>query len=573
MTISVATQTNASLSTGITGQEGEGEASLDLFQLLFSELSALGADDTLLEGLKNGELPNMDSATPSYATLDVRMKAIVDEIQILSSRGVNVSEIQDSEDLEAAYIKIGLNPEEAKLRADQTEEVLKHMDSYLQALKTGKHPQLPMPYLMESATDSEVTEKSAIDIWTEQKIDQAFKGTRRETEIMATLKERIMNKEPLVDAPEFQELTIADLAVKDVAEVQADIPVEAKEESLADSDIMQKLIADLTNNKQPSDLRAEAANVQQFAQANTENQQEQPPEQQQEKPVLDLKENKVVEQKFEANTADVSEQVAVSQTTKTSDKSDLVETNKEFNAETEAMDDIQVVDQDAKPTKRAPVENPIEWKGDKSSLQSAEVRQPTSQPITAMKPTQVEVQVQVQADGSVAYVDADTGDVIAQQDLPRANQQQASFSEQLRNAAQASEVASQTKLHIKPLAEKGGGQIRIDLNPPELGEIEVELKVEDGVASGRISVKNPEVLEQLARDLKVLQQGLAEAGLELKDENMTFAVMEDDKGKGQNGKQDAQGDQQNDEDSAEFAEAQPTATKWVSPDAMVDMDV
>lgn len=137
----------------------------------------------------------------------------------------------------------------------------------------------------------------------------------------------------------------------------------------------------------------------------------------------------------------------------------------------------------------------------------------------------------------------------------------------------ASVVASQTKLHIKPLAEKGGGQIRIDLNPPELGEIEVELKIEDGVASGRISVKNPEVLEQLARDLKVLQQGLAEAGLELKDENMTFAVMEDDKGQGQNGKQDAQGDQQNEEDSAEFAEAQPTASKWVSPDAMVDMDV
>lgn len=573
MTISVATQTNASLSTGITGQEGEGEASLDLFQLLFSELSALGADDTLLEGLKNGELPNMDSATPSYATLDVRMKAIVDEIQILSSRGVNVSEIQDSEDLEAAYIKIGLNPEEAKLRADKTEDILKHMDSYLQALKTGKHPQLPMPYLTESPL-AENSEKSPIDIWTEQKIDQAFKGTRREAEILTTLKTRILNKEPLVDEPEFQELTIGDLAVKDVAEVQADIPVEAKEESLADSDIMQKLIADLTNSKQPSDLRAEAANVQQFkADANLQDNQDQNPDHQQEKPILDLKENKVAEQKFDANTANVSEQVGVSQTAKTSDKSDLVETNKEFKEETDAMDDIQVVDQDAKPTKRAPVENPIDWKGDKSSLQSAEVRQPTSQAITAMKPTQVEVQVHVQADGSVAYVDADTGDVIAQQDLPRANQQQASFSEQLRNAAQASEVASQTKLHIKPLAEKGGGQIRIDLNPPELGEIEVELKIEDGVASGRISVKNPEVLEQLARDLKVLQQGLAEAGLELKDENMTFAVMEDDKGQGQNGKQDAQGDQQNEEDSAEFAEAQPTASKWVSPDAMVDMDV
>lgn len=595
MTISVAPQLPQGAVQGITGQRGD--AGLDLFQLLFAELSSLGQTGDLFGPLTEGQaqLPNLDSALSSSATLDVRMQVTVEEIQFLSKGGIDVSSLQDVSDLEAAYIKLGLDPAEAKARADKVDLMLKRMDKFIEAMKSGLIEPIASPLLAETNTETQDTAKT--DIWTEQRAISAFKYVRTEAEIVATLKQRILNKEPLVDAPEFQQLELGDLAQKPAEEIQATLTTEQTEESLADSEAMQQLIAELSqdNKKKPAEPNngAEATANTNMAERNIKAyepkkvsladldpalaQSEKVSEEINKAEPISLADAKATTKAAEEiapqqqaqilSPKDKSEKVTVGEQSATADSASKTEEGIDLNNENTSSSYSDRKDQ------RAPVEQKIDWQGERSQLTAADQSKAKVEPVQTLRPTAIEVQPQIQADGSMAYVDVQTGDIITQQDLPRPSAQQPTFSEQLRQSAQTAEVAQQTKLSIKPLAEQGGGKIRIDLNPPELGEIEVELDIQEGLATGKISVKNPEVLEQLARDLKVLQQGLAEAGVELKDENMTFAVMEDDQQQDQQGQNQNNGNDQEEAEDIALDSTQQINDKWVRPDALVDMDV
>lgn len=98
-----------------------------------------------------------------------------------------------------------------------------------------------------------------------------------------------------------------------------------------------------------------------------------------------------------------------------------------------------------------------------------------------------------------------------------------SFAERLAQATRA-DVTGQTVVQVKGLADQGGGTIRMILNPPELGEVRVEITVTGGKVEGQISATNNAVVELLARDVHSLKHGLENSGLKLGDQGLSLML-------------------------------------------------
>ena len=90
--------------------------------------------------------------------------------------------------------------------------------------------------------------------------------------------------------------------------------------------------------------------------------------------------------------------------------------------------------------------------------------------------------------------------------------------------AQRYQAAQQVSIAIQPMLKGDGGSVRMTLNPPELGRIEVHLKIEAGQISGAIAASEPAVVEHLARELPALRQSFAEAGLKLGDQGLSLML-------------------------------------------------
>lgn len=137
-----------------------------------------------------------------------------------------------------------------------------------------------------------------------------------------------------------------------------------------------------------------------------------------------------------------------------------------------------------------------------------------------------------------------------------------------RTAARA-DVGAQVGAQVRILTEQGGGQIKMTLNPAELGEIDISLEVSNGRVSGTITAQNVEVVEQLARDLRTLEQSLAQAGLNLGEEGISFQLQGE--GAGQN--------EQGEKGNAQIAEAEGAETfeqengAWINPERILDIRV
>ncbi len=145
-----------------------------------------------------------------------------------------------------------------------------------------------------------------------------------------------------------------------------------------------------------------------------------------------------------------------------------------------------------------------------------------------------------------------------------------SFSEKLVQLSQRSHVAKQTILQIQKLADQGGGTVRLQLHPESLGKVDIELKIADGAVRGVISVQSPEVLEQLARDLHILKQGLSDAGFSLADEGMKFLLTDGDDDDAGNATNFEEGD---DTYLATDDAASDAPQNWVSPERIMDIRV
>ncbi len=160
--------------------------------------------------------------------------------------------------------------------------------------------------------------------------------------------------------------------------------------------------------------------------------------------------------------------------------------------------------------------------------------------------------------------------------------------EAIQSMLEKSQVGRQVNMHIQPLLEQGGGTVRLQLNPVELGKVTVELTIAEGKVHGAIAASEPRVVEQLARELHTLRQGLADAGLKVSEQGINL-MLSSDNGNGQFGQQGQNAQAQQAQSGRRSSggsvsgvtgdvagEASPLAShlaEWVSPDRMLDVNV
>jgi flagellar hook-length control protein FliK len=151
--------------------------------------------------------------------------------------------------------------------------------------------------------------------------------------------------------------------------------------------------------------------------------------------------------------------------------------------------------------------------------------------------------------------------------------------------AQTAQAAQQVQLAIQPLLNNAkGGAIQMVLNPPELGKIEVHLKIENGQIHGVVAAQEPAVIEHLARELPNLRQSFLDAGLKIADQGLSlmlsnqnnpdqqpqqnpFAALNDERTANRRGGEGDSGIAS----ATTIVETATTPARWVSPTQLVDV--
>jgi flagellar hook-length control protein FliK len=155
------------------------------------------------------------------------------------------------------------------------------------------------------------------------------------------------------------------------------------------------------------------------------------------------------------------------------------------------------------------------------------------------------------------------------------------FAEQLKQA-QHNHVAQQVVVAVQPLLKGEGGSVRMTINPPELGRIEIHLKIEAGQVSGAIAATEPATVEHLARELPTLKQAFADAGLKLGEQGLSLMLNQNNSEQQRQPNPFEQHPQQHGRPAPAFEDAEgidvqtitaANATRWVSPDRVLDREV
>ena len=97
----------------------------------------------------------------------------------------------------------------------------------------------------------------------------------------------------------------------------------------------------------------------------------------------------------------------------------------------------------------------------------------------------------------------------------------------LLNPAQQAALTEQVTFHIKTALADGSSRIRIQLDPAELGRLEIRLHVNaDGKTGVVITADNKDTLALLQRDARGLEQALNDAGLKTDSNSLSFNLRE-----------------------------------------------
>jgi len=81
-------------------------------------------------------------------------------------------------------------------------------------------------------------------------------------------------------------------------------------------------------------------------------------------------------------------------------------------------------------------------------------------------------------------------------------------------------------------ARQRGGPLRLRLSPPELGSVQLEVKVEQGVMTARIEAETPQAQHLLANNLATLRERLAEQGIRVEQFDVDLMQRHDQDGGG-----------------------------------------
>jgi flagellar hook-length control protein FliK len=101
------------------------------------------------------------------------------------------------------------------------------------------------------------------------------------------------------------------------------------------------------------------------------------------------------------------------------------------------------------------------------------------------------------------------------------------FNMHLYKLAQQTNIQNQITLAIRNLRDSNTQQLKIKLNPKELGSISIEMEMVNNVAKGIITVEKPELAKHLAQNLNKMFTSFKEAGFNLNTDNIVVKIDED----------------------------------------------
>lgn len=202
-----------------------------------------------------------------------------------------------------------------------------------------------------------------------------------------------------------------------------------------------------------------------------------------------------------------------------------------------------------------------------------------------VEPQQPTYIVRSSAAGGVEVVNPQTGEVIqaanpAQSASPSfsSNTGEASAtmtqSRGLEAALQA-RLTQQVSVHVRNLAGHGGGQIVVGLNPPEMGRVQVRLEILEGSVKGAITVQRADVADTIARDIRSLENAFKEMGLELGHEGISVQLEQNpaDQEKDNNNNQEQGSGTRlaGSEAGGESLDEDQDDGRWINPDRILDV--
>ncbi|MBN8181549.1 flagellar hook-length control protein FliK [Roseibium aggregatum] len=99
---------------------------------------------------------------------------------------------------------------------------------------------------------------------------------------------------------------------------------------------------------------------------------------------------------------------------------------------------------------------------------------------------------------------------------------------QMPSQSQSGQVATQVAAEIARNLKDGQTRFQMRFDPPELGRVEVEMKVShDGKVQAHLRVDRPETLDMFLRDQRGLERALEAAGLNPDSDNLQFSLRQD----------------------------------------------
>ena len=142
-------------------------------------------------------------------------------------------------------------------------------------------------------------------------------------------------------------------------------------------------------------------------------------------------------------------------------------------------------------------------------------------------------------------------------------------------AAAHQPAAQQVAVQIAKAADDGVDRIRIQLNPAELGRVDVRLEVgHDGRVQAVVTADRAETLDMLRRDVAGLEKALAEAGLKADTGGLSFSLRGDGDPGGFAGGDDGFGGPDNGpEDDVPGAEIVAQGGRMIAADGALDIRV
>lgn len=136
----------------------------------------------------------------------------------------------------------------------------------------------------------------------------------------------------------------------------------------------------------------------------------------------------------------------------------------------------------------------------------------------------------------VTPIDASSPSNAATQNTQTANAKEATRSQtpqQSRQAAQQQPVADQVAIQIRKAVKEGLDRIQIQLEPADLGRIDVTMEVaNDGKVMAVLKADNPETLDLMMKDARSLERALADAGLDVDSNSLEFQLSDQGAGQG-----------------------------------------